>query len=70
MTKQLLQKEVSHKQPLDNVTLNSASKEDSNYIKEASDMSENSVKELKVKFYLSTTNEKEKTYKKSRRCVV
>ena len=33
-------------------------------------MSENSVQEPKVKFYPSVTNEKGKTYKKSRRYII
>ena len=50
--------------------MNSNSKEDPNYMEEVLDVSENSVKEPKVKFYPSATNEKGNAYKKSRRRVV
>ena len=41
MTKQLLRKVALFQQPFDNVTLNGKSKEDSDYIEEVSDVSEN-----------------------------
>ena len=70
LTKQLTQKAASCQQPLENATLQSKLKEVPDYREEASDMSENLVKELKVTFYSLTTNSKRKSCKKSRRCII
>ena len=43
---------------------------DPSYKEEVSEMSEASIQELCIKFYLSITNTKSKTYKKSRKCIV
>ena len=53
-----------------NITIDCKYEEDLEHMEEALDVSDNLVKEPKVKFYSNATNARRKTYTKSRRCVV